>query len=215
MLNKQMEERLFSFIRLEMNQDLAHDIDHVLRVVKTAKSLCYKERAIEEVVIPAAYLHDCFSFEKNHPERSQSSVIAAEKAVSFLKSISYPSMYIDDIAHAIEAHSYSAKIEARTLEAKIVQDADRLDALGAIGVSRCLQVSSKLNRPLYSSEDSFCSNRMPDDERFTIDHFYKKLLKLEDSMNTLSAREEAKRRTAFMRMYLTQLENEVSETFLN
>jgi len=208
-LSKQMEERLLDFIRSQMNQDLAHDFNHVLRVVKTAKTLCAKESAIREIVIPAAYLHDCFSFDKNHPERHKSSVIAAEKAVKFLKSISYPPVYLDDIAHAIEAHSYSANIEARTLEAKIVQDADRLDALGAIGVSRCIQVSTKLNRPLYSSDDPFCLSRSPDDAHFTVDHFYRKLLNLENSMNTLSAKEEAKKRTSFMRSFLEQLGNEV------
>lgn len=209
MIDIATEEKLKTFIKSEMKQDLAHDMNHVLRVVNNAKSLCAKENAIFEVVVPAAYLHDCFSFEKNHPERSKSSVMAAKKAILFLKSISYPEIYFDGISHAIEAHSYSANIQATTIEAKIVQDADRLDALGAIGISRCLQVSTKLNRPLYHHEDPFCLIRTPDDSNFAIDHFYTKLLNIENAMNTDSAKIEAKKRTTFMKDFLSNLESEI------
>ncbi len=206
----QFESQFFDYIQKEMVQDLAHDINHVLRVVKTAKLLCRKESAVEEIVIPAAYLHDCFSFGKNHPNRSQSSKIAADKAISFLGRIAYPSEYLDAIHHAIVAHSYSAGVSPETLEAKIVQDADRLDALGAIGIARCIQVSSELGRPLYASIDPFCASRPPDDSLYTVDHFYTKLLSLAGAMNTSAAKAEAELRSAFMRDYLRQMEAEVN-----
>ena len=206
----QFENQFLEYIQAEMAQDLAHDINHVLRVVKTAKLLCRKESAIEEIIVPAAYLHDCFSFGKNHPRRSQSSKIAADKAISFLGSIAYPQEYLDAIHHAIVAHSYSAGVEPETLEAKIVQDADRLDALGATGIARCMQVGSKLGRPLYSNDDPFCSNRLPDDSQYTIDHFYTKLFSLAGTMNTTSAKNEAELRSAFMREYLRQMQAEVN-----
>ncbi|WP_372882997.1 HD domain-containing protein [Psychromonas sp.] len=209
LLITQFENQFLEYIQTEMDQDLAHDINHVLRVVKTAKFLCRKERALEEIVVPAAYLHDCFSFSKNHPNRSQSSKVAADKAVKFLDSIAYPIEYLGAIHHAILAHSYSARVEPETLEAKIVQDADRLDALGATGIARCIQVSSKLGRPLYSSDDPFCSNRLPDDSLYTIDHFYTKLLSLSGTMNTITAKKEAELRTAFMHEYLRQMEVEM------
>ncbi|RJX75781.1 HD domain-containing protein [Vibrio sinensis] len=192
-----------------MTQDLAHDINHVLRVVASAKALCVQEQALPQVVIPAAFLHDCFSFEKNHPNKSQSSVVAADKAIQFLKQINYPSEYHDGIHHAIVAHSFSANVTPRTLEAKIVQDADRLDALGAIGIARCLQVSVKLDRPLYYAEDPFCQQRTPNDGEYTIDHFYTKLFLLAERMNTQSAKVEATKRTDFMREYLMQLNHEI------
>ncbi|MUK49939.1 HD domain-containing protein [Aliivibrio fischeri] len=203
------EPQFLSFIQKEMVQDLAHDINHVLRVVSMAKRLCVKEKGKEAVVIPAAYLHDCFSFAKDHPNRSQSSAFAADKALVFLKEIGYLSEYYDEIHHAIVAHSFSAKVETRTLEAKIVQDADRLDALGAIGIARCLQVSTKLNSPLYSIDDPFCYHREPNDKAYTIDHFYAKLLTLANTMKTTSAVAEAEKRTQYMRDYLTQLESEL------
>ncbi|MFT6987210.1 MAG: hypothetical protein ACJAT7_003064 [Psychromonas sp.] len=203
------ENELLAFAQKEMSQDPAHDINHVLRVVKTAKDLCHQEKGKLKIVLPAAYLHDCFSFAKNHPDRAHSSKIAADKAIEFLKLIGYPSAYLDDIHHAITAHSYSANIKPRTLEGEIVQDADRLDSLGAIGITRCLQVGASLEMPLYSNCDTFCKQRLPDDRNYTIDHFYVKLFSLADKMNTESARIEGRHRTKFMREYLQQLKTEV------
>lgn len=203
------EKDLFEFAQQEMVQDPAHDINHVLRVVKNAQSLSSIEHACMEIVVPAAYLHDCFSFPKNHPDRAKSAIIAAEKAITFLQSIDYPATYLEGIHHAISAHSYSAKIKPQTLESQIVQDADRLDALGAIGIARCLQVSTCFGTPLYNHDDPFCAQRSPNDRNFTIDHFYVKLLNLENTMNTEAATAEAQRRTQFMRDYLKQLQIEV------
>ncbi|MEH6453604.1 MAG: HD domain-containing protein [Psychromonas sp.] len=194
-----------------MQMDLAHDFNHVLRVVKTAKKLCEIEGAIDQVVIPAAWLHDCFSFPKDHSKRKSSSVYAADKAVKFLAEINYPSQYFNQIHHAIVTHSFSANVTPLTLEAMIVQDADRLDALGAIGVTRCIQVSASLNRPLYHEQDPFCDTRQADDSKYTIDHFYKKLLLIEGSVHTDAAKAEAHKRTLFMQAFLGQLSSEVSE----
>jgi len=185
------EQKMLSFVEKEMTQDAAHDINHVLRVVKSAKQLCQPEQAIAEIVVPAAYLHDCVSLAKNHPQRSQSSVLAAEKAIAFLKEINYPKKWFDGIYHAIAAHSFSAGIKPETTEASIVQDADRLDALGAIGITRWMQVSTQLGTPLYHPQDAFCDNRQPDDKQYAVDHFYVKLLRLADTFNTQSAKTEA------------------------
>ena len=87
------EHQFKGFIEAEMKQDLAHEVNHVFRVVKAAKWLCEVERANLEVILPAAYLHDCFSFPKNHPDRAKSSTVAAEKALDFLVSIDYPSKW--------------------------------------------------------------------------------------------------------------------------
>jgi len=208
-MNDTIESLLLSLIEKEMTQDLAHDINHVLRVVKTAKVLALREKANLQVVLPAAYLHDCVCLPKNHPERAQSSRLAADKAITLLTTIDYPSDFFDDIHHAIISHSYSANITPQTLEAQIVQDADRLDALGAIGIARCLQVSSLLGITLYHHEDPFCEQRTPDDRHYSIDHFYRKLLQIESTMNTPSAKVEAQHRTQVMRDFLSQLAREL------
>ncbi|ENG7999473.1 HD domain-containing protein [Vibrio parahaemolyticus] len=206
----QFEPLFLEFMQQEMQVDAAHDIEHVKRVVKTAKQLCDEENADIAIVLPAAYLHDCFTYPKDHPNRKQSSAIAAKKAIAYLESIQYPQHYHDAIAHAIEAHSFSANIRPNTLEAQIVQDADRLDALGAIGVTRCIQVSTHFNAQLYNDNDMFAKERELNDKQFTVDHFQTKLFKIVDTMNTESAKLEANKRKAFMQTYLKQLHNEVT-----
>ncbi|EHH2483131.1 HD domain-containing protein [Vibrio parahaemolyticus] len=206
----QLEPLFLEFMQQEMQVDAAHDIEHVKRVVKTAKQLCDEENADIAIVLPAAYLHDCFTYPKDHPNRKQSSAIAAKKAIAYLESIQYPQHYHDAIAHAIEAHSFSANIRPNTLEAQIVQDADRLDALGAIGVTRCIQVSTHFNAQLYNDNDMFAKERELNDKQFTVDHFQTKLFKIVDTMNTESAKLEANKRKAFMQTYLKQLHHEVS-----
>ena len=90
-----------------------------------------------------------------------------------------------------------------------MQDADRLDALGAIGLARCIAVGAALGRPLYELEDPFCRSRTPDDRGASLDHFYAKLLKLADTMQTRAGRREAERRTEFLRAFIAQLETEI------
>ncbi|EGQ9270614.1 HD domain-containing protein [Vibrio parahaemolyticus] len=206
----QFEPLFLEFMQQEMQVDAAHDIEHVKRVVKTAKQLCDEENADIAIVLPAAYLHDCFTYPKDHPNRKQSSAIAAKKAIAYLESVQYPQHYHDAIAHAIEAHSFSANIRPNTLEAQIVQDADRLDALGAIGVTRCIQVSTHFNAQLYNDNDMFAKERELNDKQFTVDHFQTKLFKIVDTMNTESAKLEANKRKAFMQTYLKQLHDEVT-----
>jgi uncharacterized protein len=147
---------------------------------------------------------------KDSPLRSQGSRLAAEAATEFLAEISYPDELLPEVYHAIEAHSYSAAIPVRSKEAAIVQDADRLDSLGAIGIARCLLVGGKLNLQLTSQEDPFCDQREPDDSQFTIDHFYAKLFKLPDTMQTEAGRAEAQRRARLMQRYLDDLRQEMA-----
>lgn len=189
--------------------DAAHDRAHVERVVTTARRLAEDENAQLDVVVPAAWLHDCVVLPKNAPDRAQASHRAAETAVDFLKSEGYPTRWIPDIEHAIAAHSYSGDVAPDTIEAKVVQDADRLDALGAIGIARCFAVGGALGQSLYDPDDPFCDDRAPDDESYTLDHFYAKLLRLPDTMQTEAGRTEAKRRAAYMRSYLNRLGTEL------
>ncbi len=204
-------ERLFQeFLRDQLDKpDPAHDLAHIRRVVSTAQKLTQAENAREEIIGPAAWLHDCVMVPKDSPLRSQASVEAAKVAVSFLRDYGYPSEFLDDIFHAIEAHSFSANIPPRTLEAKVVQDADRLDAIGAIGIARCFVTAGLLGSKLYHEDEPFPNDRPVDDRRYAVDHFYAKLLKLSATMQTEAGRIEAERRTQFMMEYLEQLRVEV------
>lgn len=190
--------------------DPAHDILHVERVVANARTLAAAEGADMRVVIPAAWLHDCVILPKDSPQRPQASRLAAAVAADFLRDVGFPQAAIPAIRHAIEAHSFSAGIPAVTLEAKIVQDADRLDAIGAIGIARCLLLGGVMKKPLYDREQPFPETRSPDDEKNVLDHFFVKLLKIESMMQTPAGRREAGRRATIMRVYLRELERELT-----
>ena len=191
------------------NEDPAHDFLHFKRVVVMATKLCKEEKAKLEVVLPAAWLHDFVIIAKNDPRRKQASRLSAEEAVKFLKEIGYPEQYLSEISHAIEAHSFSANIKTETLEAMIVQDADRLDGLGAIGVARCFATSGLLKRPFYSEQDPFCENREPEDSKFTVDHFYAKLFKTAETLKTSSGKREGIKRVEAMKRFLNDLKVEM------
>lgn len=189
--------------------DPAHDLLHFKRVVAIAKHLAAQEGGNLEVIVPAAWLHDLVIVPKDSPLRNQASRLSGEKAIEFLRSIEYPAKFFDEIAHAIAGHSFSAKLEVKTIEAKIVQDADRLDGLGAIGIARCFATAGLLKRPFYSSDDPLCEVRHPDDSRFTIDHFFLKLFKTAETMQTEAGRIEGRKRTEVMKNYLASFRTEV------
>jgi len=191
------------------NEDPAHDLLHFKRVVICAKKLASAEGGKLEVIIPATWLHDIVIIPKNSPLRKQASKRSAEKAMEYLKSIQYPEEHFEEIFHAIEAHSFSAGVEAKTLEAKIVQDADRLDGLGAIGIARCFATAGLLKRPFYEASDPFCEERDPNDSLFALDHFYQKLFKTAETLQTPSGREEGKKRVQKMKDFLESLRSEV------
>jgi uncharacterized protein len=209
-LRREWEPRLRRFVADQPGADPGHGPLHLERVVATALRLATEEGAAVEVVLPAAWLHDCVHVAKDSPERARASRLAAEHAVRYLESAGYPAAALPGIRHAIEAHSFSAGIVPETIEAKVLQDADRLDALGAIGLARCIAVGAALGRPVYAPDDPFCRTREPDDGRASVDHFYTKLLKLAGTMQTAAGRREAGRRTAFLRAFLAQLESEIA-----
>ena len=203
------ETPIQTFVQEQMAADAAHDLTHVRRVVANARRLAEACGADLDIVLPAAWLHDCVTVPKDSPQRKMASRLAAETAVSFLRAIHYPARYLEAIGHAIAAHSFSAGIPPQTLEAQVVQDADRLDALGAVGLARAYSLGGAMGRPLYHPDDPFCAARPPDDALSTLDHFYTKLLTLAGTMQTAVGRQEAEQRAAFLRHFLDQLRQEI------
>ncbi len=116
---------------------------------------------------------------------------------------------MDAVAYAIRVHPFSRGVVPSTLEAKILQDADRLDAIGAIGIARTFATCAEMGRPFYCAEDPFCRGRESDDKAWGLDHFYRKLLTIQATMNTEAGRRRAADRSAFLRTYLEQLEREL------
>jgi uncharacterized protein len=207
------EERFASFVRRHATGDAAHDDGHVRRVVANARALAESEGADLAVIMPAAWLHDCVSIPKDSPQRSSASRLAAERTGAFLRAEGYPAEHIAAIEHAIVAHSFSAAVLPETLEAKVVQDADRLDALGAIGIARTLMLGGANGAPLYELSEPFPVTRAADDRTSVIDHFFTKLLKLADTMQTATGRTMAQQRAEFLKQFLAQLGEEIGVPF--
>ena len=192
-----------------MDNDPAHDFDHVMRVYTNAKKIVKEEKADEKLVLSAALLHDIVSYSKSSKRSKFSSIDSAKKSKIILKKYGFSEKEITIVSDAIKDHSFSQNKVPETLEGKILQDADRLDALGAIGIARVFATSGSLNRPFYNIDDPFCTKRNPDDDLWAIDHFFNKLLKLESLMNTRSGKIEAKKRTNVLQEFLKQLKDEI------
>ncbi len=192
-----------------LENDPAHDFGHIMRVYKNAQKICKKERANEKLVLSAVLLHDLVSYPKSDKRSKISSIESAKKSQSILKKYDFPDEEIATISDAIRDHSFSQKKIPDTIEGKILQDADRLDAIGAIGIARVFATSGLLKRQFYNIDDPFCKKRNPDDKIWAVDHFFKKLLKLESLMNTKSGKIEAKKRTRILKEFLKQLKDEI------
>lgn len=174
--------------------DGSHDIAHILRVFRNAMRIHESEGGDGEVLAAAVLLHDCVAVEKNSPLRNQASRLAAEKASGILAAFGWSRQAIEAVAHAITTHSFSANIAPETIEAKILQDADRLDAIGMVGAARCFYIAGRMASGLYDPVDPLAKERPLDDKRFAIDHFEVKLFRLAEGFQTESGRQFAAER---------------------
>ncbi|EPC0817839.1 phosphohydrolase [Escherichia albertii] len=198
--------------RHHQHQDAAHDLCHFRRVWVTAQKLASDEVVDMLVILTACYFHDIVSLAKNHPQRQRSSILASEETRRILRDefANFPPEKIDAVCHAIAAHSFSAQIAPLTAEAKIVQDADRLEALGAIGLARVFAVSGSLGVELFDGEDPFAQHRSLDDKRYALDHFQTKLLKLPLTMQTAKGKMLAQHNARFLVEFMARLSAELS-----
>jgi len=203
-------EKLQNEIKILMREnDPAHDLQHIMRVFKNAKIICSKEKINPKLVLCAVLLHDIVSYPKLDKRSKKSSMRSAFVSRKILKNSSLSKNEVDIIYNAIVDHSFSRKKVPFSIEGKILQDADRLDALGAIGIARVFAVSGAENRTFYNTNDPFCLKRNPNDQKWALDHFYKKLLNLENTMNTKSGKIEAKRRTKILKQFLSDFKQEI------
>ncbi len=205
------DDRLLEEVRpLYEDADPAHDFSHILRVCKNARFIGEREGADMQVLLLAALLHDAGSGSKSARGAKAESISRSQKiAQDFLIRKGIAEDVRRQVLYAVEVHSFSRSIMPATLEAKILQDADRLDAMGAIGIARVFLTGGSMKRALYNPKDPFCKDREPDDGRWNLDHFYRKLLLLESGMHTGTARALASRRSMVMRRYLTDLQKEI------
>jgi uncharacterized protein len=191
-------------------RDPGHDFEHIMRVYRNAEFIGRKEGADLEILLAAVLLHDLVVYPKGSAKSTKSADDSADMAERVLQEYGWSKERIERTSYCIRTHSYSKRLVPSTLEGKILQDADRLDAIGAIGIARTFSVGGSEKRAIYNPVDPFwASRREPDDRQWTLDHFQAKLLKLQNSMHTPTAKAEAHERTAFMEYFIKQLRHEV------
>lgn len=190
--------------------DGAHDLGHLDRVWANAQEIAVELGGVDlEILLPAAYFHDAVNLPKNHPDRAQASTASADWAAHYLAGTDFPAAKIPAVAHAIAAHSFSAAIPPETPEAEVLQDADRLEALGAIGIARMFHVGGAMGGLLFDAADPMALNRPLDDKRFSLDHLEVKLFPIALTMRTGVGREMAQARVEWMRSFRTRLLREL------
>jgi uncharacterized protein len=191
--------------------DLAHGWDHVNRVYKLALFIAEREKADRFIVALAALMHDLgHTVKRTHNEHHADASVRLAGEIMEMSQI--PLDMQNSIKNAILTHSFSRGREPETIEARVVHDADKLDALGAIGIMRWAITGTQNRTPQtapYDFDDPFAEQHPLDDRYYMLDHFFKKLFKLTNMMSTPTGRALAKQRTAFMRTYLYEFRREI------
>ncbi len=215
-MNDLIKKRLIELAKKKiLENDSSHDIDHAFRVLSIAQTLAKDENADLEIVIPAAIFHDVICYPKNHKNRHNSSIESALFAKEALeKDKDYPSEKIDLVYQSIINCSFSKGTTVDFIEGKILQDADSLEATGAISIMRTFASAGSMNMSFYNTLDPFCVNRLPDNSKYALDLFYTRLLVIKDRLHTKAAKEIAEQRTAFLLLFLDQLKKELVQNNL-
>ncbi len=195
--------------RERSSDDPAHDFLHVKRTWKNAQIIMAETSGDVEVVGPAVILHEIFNYPKDDPRSPFSGDVAADYARDVLVGVDYPPVKRDRVLDCIRVHSFSRGVDPAHIEGKIVQDADRLDALGAIGIARLFATGARMQIPFYHAEDPMANHRDLNDRQQSVDHVYTKLLKLGEAMHTPIAKAMAVSRIEFIRKYMEQLRKEI------
>lgn len=214
LLKEEILKKTEQFVKDHMEGDRGHDWWHIHRVRNTALSLAEEEQANLFIVELAALLHDV----ADHKFHGGDETIGPKVAREWLLSLQIDEKTISHVCKIIKDISFKgAEVDARmqTLEGKVVQDADRLDAMGAIGIARAFSYGGYRNRELYNPNQKPIMHSSFDeykkDEGHTINHFYEKLFLLKDRMNTKAGKELAKERHEFMKTYIQQFLKEWDE----
>lgn len=192
------------------SDDVSHDLSHAKRVLLNAQRIAKNEKADLDIIVPSALFHDIIVYPKNSKKRYDSQKESAVFAEKILENIgSFPKSKISSVKDCIMECSFGKNILASTIESKILQDADRLEATGAIAIMRTFSSSGQMKRQFYDFDDPFCKKHKPDSMKFALDLFYERLLKVKDMMNTKSAKSIAKKRADFLKKFLSELKFEI------
>lgn len=206
-----MQDQLESIVLSVGSADSAHDLGHSRRVYRNCLRLSETEGGSREIFLAASYLHDIANYPKSDPRSHLSSERSAGRASEIMRGLGMAAEHLEALEDAILCHSYSRGLPPKTLEGRVFQDADRLDALGAIGIARAFAVTGSMGRSFYHPVDPFFRmSRDLNDREYAVDHFYRKLFTLEKTMQTEAGRNVAREWTERQRVFLSWLESEIS-----
>ena len=180
-----------------LDEGTGHDYFHIERVVINARKILETENADSFLVELAAWTHDIGDYKLHDGVDKSEELITA-----FLQSIQVENDTINKVLEIVSQVSFSKGNTPTTIEAKIVQDADRLDAIGAVGIARCFAYGGSVGNILYNPYDN-------SKDASSVQHFYDKLFKLKDLMNTETAKQIAESRNRYMENFIEEFYNEV------
>ena len=210
-MNKKLKNQLIKIAKEKISDvDVSHDFEHALRVLFNAEMIAKQENGDFDIIVPAALFHDLIVYQKNHPNTHKSQEESAKEAEKILNTFSnFSKDTIKKVKICILECSFSKGIVPNLLESKILQDADGLEATGAISIMRTYSSTGQMKKPFYNSDDPFCKNRKVDASKFALDLFYERLLKVAGRMHTKTARKIARRRTDFLIDFLEEFRLEL------
>lgn len=195
---------------LQDSDDGSHDASHLHRVWRNAHLLAAQEGGDLKLLAAAVILHDCVEISKDSPLREQASTFSAAKARNVLEDLQWDPLEIEVVTNAILTHSYSAGLPPQTIEGRILQDADRLDAIGMVGIARCFYTAGRMRSKLYRSADPRGKDHALDDRSYALDHFPMKLFRLSTDFQTETGKHMASERharlLAFYELFLDELD---------
>jgi len=211
-MNRKITEELIKIAQKEIKrEDISHDFGHTLRVLKLAKLIAKEENADLDIIVPAALFHDIIVYPKDDKRSKLSTNESAVCAGKILKKIEgFPAGKITKVQHAIQYHSFSQRNNTKILEDLILQDADRLEATGAIAIMRTFASAGQMGKSFYNLKDPFCNNRKPQSMTYSLDLFYDRLLLVCNQMYTQKAKILAKERTVFLHKFIRELKKELA-----
>lgn len=213
MLQSPLHSQLLAIAQSRQStDDPSHDFAHIRRVLGAAVTIGESVGADMDIIVPAVLFHDTVVYQKNDPrsehETEESAVVVAE-ILSRLPE--FPQEKIPAVQTCIRECSFSKGLKASSLESQVLQDADRLEATGAISIMRTCASSGQMNRPFYDPADPFREQGQPQAHASALDLFYRRLLVVEKTMHTDMAKTMARQRTAFLEQFLLQLKRELTE----
>lgn len=199
---------LWRHVRQDDHGDASHDAAHLLRVALWTLRIGGDTVDAREA-IGAALLHDLVNVPKDSPDRAKASEWSARDAAPLLRDAGFGEESVERMCAAIRDHSFSRGARPEAPLSQALQDADRLEALGTIGAMRCAATGQRMGARLFHDEDPFAADRPLDDQAFSVDHFFTKLLKLPPTLLTEAGRAEAERRAEVLRVMLRSLASEL------